>query len=157
MQGNPHIIEALSAVLKAELGAINQYFLHAEMQENWGYHRLSKTTKKESIDEMKHAEQVLHRILFLEGVPNMNDYPRLLVGADVKAQLDNDLATEYQAVKRLNEAISLCRQEKDNGTEELLEKILVDEEEHVDYLEAQLELIRQVGLENFLAQQIHES
>jgi bacterioferritin len=156
MKGDPKVIAVLSQVLKAELTAINQYFLHAEMCENWGYQRLAKHTRKESIEEMQHAEKLMEHILYLDGTPNMSDYFKINIGPDVKAQLENDLQVEYDAVKRLNEGIQTCVDVRDNGSRELLEKILVDEEEHIDWLEGQLHAIGEMGIENYLAQQLHE-
>jgi bacterioferritin len=156
MKGNPKVIAVLNQVLKAELTAINQYFLHAEMCENWGYERLAKHTRKESIEEMTHAEKLMEHILYLDGTPNMSDYFKINIGPNVKAQLENDLNVEYDAVKRLNEGIETCVDAKDNGSRELLEKILTDEEEHIDWLEGQLHAIEEMGIENYLAQQLHE-
>jgi bacterioferritin len=157
MKGNDKVLAFLQEVLTAELTAINQYFLHAEMQENWGYERLAKTTKKESIEEMQHAEMCLHRMLYLDGSPNMSELFPLRIGQTVKEQLENDLALEYEAVPRLNKAIATAREVGDNGSRELFEKILLDEEHHVDYLEAQLHLVKEVGYEQYLAEQIHKS
>jgi bacterioferritin len=157
MRGNEKTIGYLNQCLKAELTAINQYFLHAEMCENWGYERLAKHSKKESIEEMRHAEILMERILFLEGAPNMSDMFPIKIGANVKAQLKSDLALEIDAVARLNEAIKVSGEAGDNGSRELFRKILADEEEHVDYLEAQLHLIEEIGLENYLAQQMGEA
>jgi bacterioferritin len=154
VKGDPKVLECLNTVLKAELTAINQYFLHAEMCENWGYEKLAKHTRKESIEEMRHAEILMERILYLDGTPNMSDYFKINVGANVEAQFKNDLQVEYDAVKRLNDGIVLCRDLKDDGSRELLKQILVDEEHHIDWLEAQLEIIKQMGLQNYLAQQI---
>jgi bacterioferritin len=156
VEGDAKVISVLNQVLKAELTAINQYFLHAEMCENWGYHRLAKENKKESIGEMKHAEVLMERILLLEGTPNMSDYFKINIGTTVKQQLQSDLQLEYDAVKRLNAGIATCVAAKDNGSRELLEKILVEEEEHIDHLEAQLHAIDEIGLDNYLAQQLHE-
>jgi len=156
MKGDVKVIAVLNEVLKAELTAINQYFLHAEMCENWGYEKLAHHTRKESIEEMQHAEKLMEHILFLDGTPNMNDYFKINVGPDVKAQIENDLHVEYDAVKRLNEGIAVCVKADDNGSRELLEGILTDEEEHIDYLEAQLHAIQEMGIENYLAQQLHE-
>ena len=155
MKGDPKIIAILNEVLKAELTAINQYFLHAEMLENWGYERLAKHTRKESIEEMTHAEKLMERILLLDGGPNMSDYFKINIGQDVKAQLKNDLDLEYAAVKRLNDGIKSCVAAGDNGSRELLEKILLDEEHHIDWLEAQLHAIDEMGIENYLAQHLH--
>jgi len=154
MKGDPKVIQFLNQVLKAELTAINQYFLHAEMCENWGYERLAKLTKKESIEEMSHAEKLMERILYLEGTPNMTDYFKINVGATVEAQLKNDLQLEYDAVKRLNEGIKVCVAAGDNGSRDLAQKILDDEEHHIDWLEAQLHAISEMGIANYLAQQL---
>jgi len=157
MKGNPEVIAVLQEVLKAELTAINQYFVHAEMCENWGYHRLGDLVKKEAIDEMKHAEKLIERILFLDATPNVSDYFKINIGADVKKQLENDLALECEAVKRLNRGIQLCHQKGDGASRELLEHILQDEEHHVDWLEAQLHMIGEMGIENYLPEQIKDS
>jgi bacterioferritin len=154
MRGNDAVLAYLNETLKAELTAINQYFLHAEMCENWGYKRLAAAGKKESIDEMKHAEALIERILFLEGAPVMNELFPLRIGADVKAQLENDLALELEAVPRLNRAIRTAVEAGDHGSRDLFEKILADEEHHVDFLEAQLHLISEIGLPNYLAEQL---
>ena len=156
MKGDPKVIAVLNQVLKAELTAINQYFLHAEMCENWGYEKLAKHTRKESIEEMQHAEMLMEHILYLDGTPNMSDYFKINIGQNVKAQLQNDLNVEYDAVKRLNAGIETCVKAGDNGSRELLEKILTDEEEHIDWLEAQLHAISEMGIENYLAQHLHE-
>lgn len=156
MRGNDQVLSHLNEALKAELTAINQYFLHAKMCENWGYLRLADYNRKESIDEMKHADVLMERILFLEGTPNMTDMFPIRVGKDVKAQLESDMALELDAVKRLNEAIALCRTVGDNASRELFERILMDEEHHVDYLEGQLHIIGEIGLAHYLAQQIHK-
>jgi bacterioferritin len=155
MKGNERVIALLNEVLKAELTAINQYFLHAEMCENWGYHKLAGVTRKESIEEMQHAEALMERILYLDGTPTMHELFPLRIGRNVQEQLENDLQLEYEAVPRLNRGIDLCVSVGDNGSRELLVKILTDEEHHVDYLEAQLHVIREVGIDNYLAQQIH--
>jgi bacterioferritin len=155
MQGDPTVLDLLNEVLTGELTAINQYFIHAEMCENWGYERLSEHIRKESIEEMKHAEELIERILYLDGVPNMQRYSPVRVGEAVKEQLELDLALESEALARLNAGIAKCVEKGDNGSRELLERILVSEEEHVDWLETQLEAIRQVGEERYLAQQLH--
>ena len=157
MKGDPKVINILSQVLKAELTAINQYFLHAEMCENWGYKRMSKLVRKESIEEMQHAEILMERILYLDGTPNMSDYFKINIGQTLKEQLQNDLNLEYDAVKRLNAGIETCVKLGDNGSRELLEKILTDEEHHIDWLEGQLHAIKEMGIENYLAQQLYES
>ncbi|HYP09448.1 MAG TPA: bacterioferritin [Bryobacteraceae bacterium] len=155
MKGNEGVIAVLNETLKAELTAINQYFLHAEMCENWGYVKLASYLRKESIDEMKHAEALMERILYLDGMPTMNELFPLRIGRNVKEQIQNDLALELDAIPRLNQGIALAVQVGDNGTRELLTKILTDEEHHVDYLEAQLHIIQEIGIDNYLAQQIH--
>jgi bacterioferritin len=156
MRGNETVIGFLQEVLKAELTAINQYFLHAEMCENWGYKKLASYGKKESIDEMRHAEACIERILFLDGAPNMTELFPLRIGGDVQTQIENDLSLELDAIPRLNRAIKASVEVHDNGSRDLFEKILVDEEHHVDWLEAQLFLIKEVGYENYLAQQMHK-
>jgi bacterioferritin len=156
VKGDPKVIAVLNQVLKAELTAINQYFLHAEMCENWGYEKLAKHTRGESIEEMQHAEKLIEHILFRDGTPNMSDYFKINIGQNVKAQIENDLQVEYDAVKRLNEGIATCVTAGDNGSRELLEGILTDEEEHIDWLEAQLHSISEMGIENYLAQQYGE-
>lgn len=156
MKGDAKIIAVLNEVLKAELTAINQYFLHAEMCENWGYEKLAQHTRAESIEEMQHAEKLIEHILYLDGTPNMSDYFRINVGGNVKAQLQNDLHVEYEAVKRLNKGIATCVAAADNGSRDLLAQILTDEEEHIDWLEGQLHAIDEMGIENYLAQQLHE-
>ena len=156
MKGDPKVIEFLNQLLKAELTAINQYFLHAEMCENWGYERLAKLIKKESIEEMTHAEKLMERILYLDGTPNMTDYFKINIGATVEAQLKNDLQLEYDAVKRLNDGIKLCVAAGDNGSRDLAQKILDDEEHHIDWLEGQLHAIGEMGIANYLAQQLKE-
>src|SRR5690242_496503 len=157
MRGHDKILKFLNEVLKTELTAINQYFLHAKMCQNWGYQRLAEYNRKESISEMDHAEKLIERIIFLEGAPNMTEIGPIKVGANVKAQLEADLALELDALPRLNAAIKTATELADNASRELFEKILIDEEEHVDYLEGQLHAIKEVGLDNYLAQQIHKS
>ncbi len=156
MKGNKKIIEALNDILTSELTGINQYFIHYRMCKNWGYERLAKYSYQESVGEMKHADQVIERILFLDGIPNMQRLSKVCVGETVPEQLKLDLKLEMDAVKRLNAAVKLSRELGDNGSRELFEEILTSEEEHIDWLEAQLELIRQVGDKMYLAQQIHE-
>ena len=156
MKGDPKVIAFLNQVLKAELTAVNQYFLHAEMSENWGYDKLSGYIKKQSIGEMKHAESLIERILFLDGTPNMTDYFKINIGATVEEQFKNDLQVEYDAVKRLNDGIKLCVAQGDNASRDLAEQILNDEEEHVDWLEAQLHAISEMGIANYLAEQLKE-
>jgi len=156
MKGDAKVLEYLQECLTAELTAINQYFLHAEMMENWGYERLGKITKKESIEEMIHAEKLLHRILYFDGSPNMSQLFALRIGQNVKEQIEFDLDLEYQAVPRLNKAINAAVAAGDNGSRDLFESILKDEEHHVDYLEAQLHMIKEMGYENYLAQNMRK-
>jgi bacterioferritin len=156
MKGDPDVIDTLNAVLTSELTAINQYFIHHRMCDNWGYKRLSDRKRKESIDEMKHADKVIHRILFLDGVPNMQRLSPVRVGEDAVEQHKLDLALELEAVERLNKGIALAVAKGDNGTRELLEYILKEEEEGIDWLEAQLTLVQQVGVQGYLAQQIYD-
>ena len=153
MKGNPKVIAVLNEALKSELTAINQYIVHAEMCDNWGFKKLAATTKKNSIGEMKHAEELIERILYLDGTPNMSDYFKILIGKDVPAQLSNDLALEMDAVKSYNAGITVCVAAGDNGSRDLLVTLLKDEEGHVDYLEAQLHQIKEMGLQNYLATQ----
>lgn len=154
MKGDPKVVALLNEVLTAELTAINQYFLHAELCEHWGFNRLHERTRKESIEEMKHAEKVIHRILFLDGLPNLQRLGTLHIGQTVPEQFKADLQLELDAVQRLNLAIEQCRQVNDGGTRELLEHILVEEEEHIDWIETQLEAIKQVGEQNYLSEQL---
>ena len=153
---SPDIIKRLNEVLTLELTAINQYFLHAEMCGDWGFSKLYKVIRAESIDEMKHAEKLIERILFLDGLPNVQRLGKITIGETVKEQLELDLALEERAIPILNAGIQQCRDEGDNGTRALFEEILVDEERHVDWLESQLELMRQIGVENYLAQQVEQ-
>ncbi len=154
MKGNEEVLNLLNQLLTNELTAINQYYVHAKMCQNWGYDRLYDKIRHESVDEMKHADQVITRILFLDGVPNLQRLHKLHVGETVKEQLELDLQLEYSAIAFLNSGIEASRKAGDNATEDMMTKILVSEEEHTDWLEAQLELIRQVGEQNYLAQQI---
>lgn len=154
MNGNPKIIEILNDVLTAELTAVNQYFIHGKMCSNWGYNRLGEHNVHESIDEMKHADSIIERILFLDGVPNMQRLYPVRVGETVAEQFRVDLELEYTAIRRLNDGIAACVEAGDNATRALLEGILVSEEEHADWLETQLEAMRQVGEANYLAQQL---
>jgi bacterioferritin len=155
MQSSAKIIELLNDVLTAELTAVNQYFIHAKMQDNWGYKRLAAHSRDESFEEMKHAEELIERILYLEGVPNMQRYGTVQVGETVPEQISAELDTEKEAISRLNAGILTSKEAGDNGTRLLLEKILDDEEEHADWLETQLELINQIGTEHYLSQQLH--
>ena len=154
MKGNPQILDALNRALTIELTAINQYFCQAKMCMNWGFKLLGKKHYEESMGEMKHAEKLIDRILFLEGVPEIARYDVIKVGTNVEEQFTNDLALEMKGVKTYNEGIELCAKLKDNGTRELLEPILVESEEHVDWLETQLDLIKSVGLQNYLTEQM---
>lgn len=156
MKGNKEVISKLNEILTGELTAINQYFLHARICKDWGYTRIAKKVYEESIDEMKHAQWLIDRILFLEGLPNLQRLGDISVGETVKEQLEADLKVEDVAIPKLKEAIELCVAHHDHGTRELLEKILVSEEEHVDWLESQLHIINEIGIENYLAQQINE-
>lgn len=156
MKGNPKVIEALNESLKEELTAINQYFLHAEMCENWKYEKLATHIRKESIDEMKHAEAVIERILFLDGTPIMNSPMTLNIGQNVREQMESDYKLELSAIKMYNKAVEVARQAGDNSTRELFERILKDEEGHLDWIEAQLHQIKELGYERYLAQQIEE-
>jgi bacterioferritin len=153
MHGNKNVVAALNEALKEELTAINQYFLHAEMCENWKYERLSKFIKKQSKDEMKHAEAIIERILFLDGTPGMAPLG-VKIGPTVKQQLENDLALEVNAVAMYNRDVHIAVEAADNGSRELFEKLLKDEEEHVDWLEAQLHQISEIGIDRYLSQQI---
>jgi bacterioferritin len=156
MRGDRAVVELLNEVLTSELTAINQYFIHAKMMSNWGYDRLADHTRDESIGEMKHAESLIERILFLEGTPNLQRLFPVQVGEDVPEQLRLDLEVEYVAIKRLNDGIATCLEVGDNGSRELLAEILQSEEEHADWLETQLEAIRQLGDVAYLAQQLHD-
>ncbi len=153
MKGHVEVIKVLNEVLCGELTAINQYFLHARMCKDWGYQKLGDIIYKESIDEMKHASEVTDRILYLEGLPNLQKLGKLNIGTTVKEQFESDLELEKSAIKRLQAGIAVCVQHHDHGTRTLLETILNDEENHADYLEAQLNLVASVGVENYLAQQ----
>ena len=154
MKGNDKIIERLNTMLADELTAINEYMVHSEMCANWGYQPLHAATEKRAIGEMKHAEKLIGRLLFLEGKPMVSNLNQVSIGADVAAQLVNDRAAEDCAVKAYNDAIRLAVEVGDNGTRELFESILKDEEEHLDWLEMQLEQIEQMGLQNYLVQQV---
>jgi bacterioferritin len=154
MKGVKEVVELLNEVLAGELVAINQYFLHSRMCENWGFHTLAARSRAESIDEMKHADRLIERILFLEGLPNLQRLDQLHIGQTVVEQLKSDLGLEYSAIKRLNDGIALCRQKGDNASEELLTEILVSEEKHVDWLETQIGLIEKLGETAYLAEQL---
>ena len=154
VKSGKEIIRALNEVLTGELTAINQYFLHAKMCEDWGYMRLYKKIYQESIEEMQHAENIISRILYLDGIPNVQRLDSINIGQTVEEQFQSDMRLEQLAIPRLNKAIELCRKHGDNGTRSLLETILNDEEEHLDWLESQLSLIEQVGLSAYLSEQI---
>lgn len=156
MKGDAKIIDLLNEVLTGELTAINQYFLHAKMCANWGYARLADYIRKESIDEMKHADALVERVLYLEGLPNLQKLGKLNIGQTVVEMLHNDLAIENTAIPLLNKGIQMCRDLGDNGSHDLLLGILKAEEQHVDWIEAQLELVKQVGEAHYLAQQIRD-
>jgi bacterioferritin len=157
MKGDPKVIDALNGGLTIELTAINQYFCQAKMCKNWGLIKLGKKHYEESLGEMKHADMLIDRILFLEGVPEIARYDVIRVGTNVQEQLEHDLVLETRGVKAYNDAVALCIQVKDHATRDLLTKILVESEEHVDWLETQLSLIQQVGLENYLQSQMEEN
>ncbi len=154
MQGDPQVIEALNGVLTAELTAINQYFIHSRMCANWGYTKLAARSREESIEEMRHADEVIERILLLEGVPNMQRLNPVRVGESVPEQHRLDLELERDAVQRLREGIGLCLAKGDHGSRDLLERILKDEEKAVDWLEARVAMIEQIGVERYLAEHI---
>jgi bacterioferritin len=156
MKGAKEVIDLLNEVLAGELVAINQYFLHAKMCKNWGYLRIAAKVRHESIDEMKHAEALADRILFLDGLPNFQRLDKLTIGQTVPEQFRADVELEYRAVKRLNDGIQLCRDRGDNASEDLLTRILVSEEEHVDWLETQLQLIGALGESAYLAEQLRD-
>jgi len=151
MKGDPKVIEHLNLCLKRELTAINQYFLHSKMCENWGYSKLAAYMKKESVEEMVHADLLMQRILFLEGTPNMVDMFPIHIGKTVREQLENDFKLEEAAIPALNEAIAHSASVGDNGSRELFKQILLDEEHHYDWLEAQFGLMEEVGMQNYLA------
>lgn len=155
MKGKPKVLAELNKALQEELTAINQYFLHAEMCENWGYHKISDLIKKQSIGEMKHAEVLMERILFLDGTPSMMPL-QLNVGGTVKAMIESDLALELSAVKQYNNAVAIATAEGDNGSRDLFVTLLKDEEEHVDFLEAQMHQIKELGYERYLSMQMGE-
>ena len=154
MKGNDEVITVLNEVLTSELTAINQYFIHSKMCEDWGFHKLASKKREESIEEMKHADIIIARILFLEGVPNMQRYFPVKVGEDAIEQHRLDLEVEYDAVQRLNAGIATCVEKRDNGTRDLLEMILQEEEEGIDWLEAQLHMVEIIGKERYLSEQM---
>jgi len=154
MKGNAKLLQALNGLLADELGAINQYMVHAEMVENWGYMKLGKMLQARAVTEMKHAEKLIGRILFLEGTPVVSKLSDIHIGADVPKQFNNDLDAEMGAVKSYNEAIKLAADVSDNATKELLDAILKDEDAHVDEIEAQQDQIKQMGLPQYLSLQV---
>jgi bacterioferritin len=156
MQGNPKVIAALNDALKAELTAISQYMLHGEMCRNWGYEWLHAVTQKRSIDEMKHAEDLIERLLFLDAAPQMAELDPMKIGASVKAQLESDLALEQGAVASYNAAVRTCTEAGDAASRLLFEKLLADEEGHLDWIETQLFQIGEIGLERYLTQQVRK-
>jgi len=156
MKGNAKVIESLQEILTMELSGINQYFIHSKLCENWGYERLAEKVRQESISEMKHAELVIDRILHLEGIPNLQRLDKIKIGEKVGDQLKADLELEVAAIARFNKAIALAVEVGDNGSREMLETMLVSEEDHLQWLESQLELIRQIGEANYLTQQIRK-
>jgi bacterioferritin len=157
MKGNPKVIASLNEALKEELTAINQYFLHAEMCENWHYDKLGSYIKKQSIDEMKHAEMIIERILFLDGTPTLTDPMQLSIGKNVREQIESDLKLEVEAVALYNASVKLAREEGDNASRELFERLLKDEEQHVDWLEAQMHQIHEMGYERYLSRQVSDA
>ena len=154
MKGNEQVIEALNTLLADELTAINQYMVHSEMCANWGYERLHEAIEKRAIEEMRHAEKLIERIIFFDATPTVSNLNKIVIGSNVEVQHQNDLAAEEGAVVAYNEGIGLAADASDNGTRELLESILKDEEEHLDWLEAQLDQIEQMGIQNYLVEQI---
>jgi bacterioferritin len=154
MKGDPKVIETLNYLLADELTAISQYMVHSEMCDNWGYERLHEKVEKRALDEMKHAEKLIARLLFLEGRPTVSKLHEMQIGAEVEKQIQNDLAAEQGAIKAYNDGIRVAMEQGDNGTRQLLDSILHDEDEHLDWLEAQLDQIQQMGIQNYLAQQL---
>jgi bacterioferritin len=156
MKGNDEVIALLNDVLCAELTAINQYFIHGMMCKNWHYKKLAEIGRKESIEEMNHAQEIIDRILYLDGKPNMQKYLKVNAGKTIPEQFDFDLDLERGAVERYNRGIELAREKGDNGTRALLEKLLMNEEQHIDWIEGQIQQIQDMGLDNYLAQQVVE-
>ena len=157
MKGFPEVIEALNAGLTIELTAVNQYFIHSKMCESWGLHKLAQHYYAESIEEMKHAEEVIDRVLYLDGIPEIARYDVVHAGKTPEEQISHNLAMESKGVDTYNEAIQVCIDHKDSGSRELMERMVVESEESVDWAEAQLDLVKMVGLENYLTQQIGEA
>ena len=157
MQGDPEVLKLLNEQLTSELTAINQYFLHSKMQDNWGFTELAAHTRAESFDEMRHAEAVTDRILLLDGLPNYQRIGSLRIGQTLREQFEADLAIEYEVVQRLRPGIIMCREKQDSTSAKLLEEIVADEEQHIDYLETQLGLVDSVGLQNYLQSQMEPS
>jgi len=153
MKGDPKVLETLNKMLADELTAINQYMVHSEMCEDWGYSKLHEAIEKRAIDEMKHAEKLIGRLLFLEGTPVVSQLNKILIGGDVLKQFQNDLEGELLAIKDYNAAMKVAGDALDNGSRELIKSLLLDEEEHADWIETQLEQINQIGLENYLVEQ----
>jgi len=156
MKGNAELLKKLNGLLAEELTAINQYVVHGEMDGDWGYERLHEAVEKRGIDEMKHAEMLIERILFLEGLPIVSELNKLYIGDSVEKQFKNDWQAEMDAITSYNEGIKLARDVGDNGTEQLLKKILSDEEEHLDWLESQQDQIEQIGIQVYLGMQVEE-
>jgi len=154
MKGNDKVIAKLNDLLADELTAISQYMVHAEMCDNWGYKKLAEAVEKRAIDEMKHAEMHIGRILYLEGKPIVSDLKKITIGQEVEGQLSNDHSAEVGAIQSYNDGIKICVELADNGTREMMEKILKDEEAHIDWIEAQLDQIKQMGVQNYLVEQI---
>lgn len=154
MKGKPEVLQQLNEALSSELYAIVQYMVHSEMCQNWGYQKYGAYIKKQAIDEMRHAEGLIERILYLDGTPDVSIALKPKIGASVKAQIENDLAAEQEAVAQYNNAVAVCTAAGDNGTRSLFEQMTKDEEQHVDFLEAQLQIISDAGIENYLAQQM---
>jgi len=154
MKGNEKLLEKLNGLLAEELTAINQYVVHAEMDGDWGYARLHETIEKRSIDEMKHAETLIERILFLEGMPIVSDLNKIFIGDTIEKQFKNDWKAEFDAIQSYNEGIKIAREANDNGTEKVLKEILKDEEDHIDWIESQQSQVEQIGVQNYLAMQV---
>jgi bacterioferritin len=154
MKGNPEVIQKLNDLLADELTAINQYMVHSEMCDNWGYGKLHEKTEKRAIDEMKHAEKLIARIIFFEGAPTVSKLNKITIGKDVESQFKDDWEAEQMAIKHYNDGIKLAADAGDNGTREILEDILKEEEDHIDWIEAQQDQIKQMGIQNYLVEQV---